>query len=140
MTTPIGPIGTVGATSGPRETGSASDALDKDAFMKLLVAQLKYQNPMAPADGQQYMSQMAVFAQVEKLEQLVTAQQEQSAWQHRIAAEGLVGRTVTGLDDSAGSVTGVVRSVVHDTTGSSHLVLADGTEVDPDSVTQVTQS
>lgn len=139
MTTPIGPVGTVGATTGPRETGSASDALDKDAFMKLLVAQLKYQNPMAPADGQQYMSQMAVFAQVEKLEQLVTAQQEQSAWQHRIAAEGLVGRTVTGLDDTAGSVTGLVRSVVHDTTGS-HLVLADGTEVDPDSVTRVTQA
>ena len=134
MTTPLGAVGATSST--PTTTGSASDALDKDAFMKLLVAQLKYQNPMQPADGQQYMSQMAVFAQVEKLQQLVTAQQEQSAWQQRVAAEGLVGRTVSALDDTDSTVTGVVASVVHDPDGT-HLVLADGTEVDPGSVTRV---
>jgi flagellar basal-body rod modification protein FlgD len=134
VTTPLGAVGA--ASSTPSTTGSASDALDKDAFMKLLVAQLKYQNPMQPADGQQYMSQMAVFAQVEKLQQLVTAQQEQSAWQQRVAAEGLVGRTVSALDDTDATVTGVVTSVVHDPDGT-HLVLADGTEVDPGSVTRV---
>lgn len=104
--------------------------------MKLLVAQLKYQNPMAPADGQQHMSQMAVFAQVEKLEQLVAAQREQAAWQQRVSAEGMVGRSVTALDATDTEVSGTVMSVQH-RPGGSVLVLADGTEVAPESVTRV---
>ena len=142
MTTPIGTPGTaagVSGTSGSRTEGAASAALDENAFMKLLVAQLKYQNPMQPADGQQYMSQMAVFAQVEKLGQLVAASQEQAAWQQRVSAEGLVGRTVSALARDDSTVTGVVESVVHDEDGTS-LVLSDGTEVDPGTVTRVALS
>lgn len=135
MTTPLSALSST-AVPTQRSEGDLASGLDKDAFMKLLVAQLKYQNPMAPSDGQQYMSQMAVFAQVEKLQQLVESQVQTAAWQRRAAAEALVGREVTGQDGTGAVVTGVVASVEH-APGASTLVLADGSLVAPDSVTEV---
>ena len=40
---------------------------DKDMFLQLLVAQLKYQNPMEPMDSSQFMAQNAQYTTVEKL-------------------------------------------------------------------------
>jgi flagellar basal-body rod modification protein FlgD len=40
-------------------------AADKDTFLKLLVAQLKHQNPLEPADGLQFVSQLAQFTTLE---------------------------------------------------------------------------
>jgi flagellar basal-body rod modification protein FlgD len=39
---------------------------DKSTFLKLLVAQLKYQNPLNPADGVQFVTQLAQFTQLEQ--------------------------------------------------------------------------
>ena len=69
MTDPTGITGyvtpnTAGSTSGIY-TGSTkpvtkSDSLsDKDTFLKLLVAQLKYQDPSNPADSTQFLAQTA---------------------------------------------------------------------------------
>jgi flagellar basal-body rod modification protein FlgD len=52
---------TGGAASSNKELAS------KDMFMQLLVAQLKYQNPMNPADGTQFVSQLANFSELEQL-------------------------------------------------------------------------
>ncbi|MCU1693011.1 MAG: flagellar hook capping protein [Frankiales bacterium] len=138
MTTPLGTTGTssTAATTTTRTASKAGDsAMGPDAFMKLLVAQLKYQNPMAPTDGQQYMTQMATFTQVEKLDSLVKAQAEVVQWQQRVSAEGLVGRGVTGTSDGAtrsGTVVGVRYAE-----GSTLLELADGSALAPDAVTRV---
>ena len=43
-----------------------SPAMGKDAFLQLLVAQIKNQNPMNPADGVQFLSQLAQFSQLEQ--------------------------------------------------------------------------
>jgi flagellar basal-body rod modification protein FlgD len=109
LTTPIGSATSTSSTATAKTSDGAS-AMGPDAFMKLLVAQLKYQNPMAPADGQAYMTQMATFTQVEKLDQLVKAQTDAAQWQQRVSAEGLVGRQVSGTVDgliTKGSVEGV---------------------------------
>ena len=45
---------------------TASPAMGKDAFLQLLVAQIKNQNPMNPADGVQFLSQLAQFSQLEQ--------------------------------------------------------------------------
>jgi len=42
--------------------------IGKDMFLKLLVAQLKYQNPMEPVDSSQFMAQTAQFTMAEKLQ------------------------------------------------------------------------
>jgi flagellar basal-body rod modification protein FlgD len=134
VTTPIS--GTYNSVP-PAQTAPASTD-SKDMFMKLLVAQLKYQNPMSPTDGNQYMSQMAIFTQVEKLGQLVEAQKTQQAWQERLSAEALVGRTVTGTAGDGTVHTGVVSKATFGADGPA-LALADGSTVAVGDVSTVEQ-
>lgn len=42
-----------------------SGDLDKDAFLQLLVAQMRYQDPMNPGDSTEYMSQLAQYSSLE---------------------------------------------------------------------------
>jgi flagellar basal-body rod modification protein FlgD len=143
VTTPISGTTATTSTSSTSTTSSpGTSALDtgmgKDAFMKLLVAQLKDQNPMSPADGNQYMSQMAVFAQVEKLGQLVEAQQASQAWQERIWAAGLVGKQVTGTAADGTEHSAVVTGFGA-ADGQLQLSLADGSTMGLGDITKVEQ-
>ena len=40
---------------------------DKDTFLQILVAQMKYQNPLQPESNTEYISQYAIFSQIEQL-------------------------------------------------------------------------
>ena len=134
MTTPVTGAS---ATTAAASTSSKDSAVgfDKDMFMKLLVAQLKFQNPMQPTDSSAYMQQMAVFAQVEKLGQLVDTQKAAQATQQRLSAEALVGMQVTGSTGDA-QITGTVTSVQLDGTAPV-LTLADGSTLDLSTITKV---
>jgi len=109
---------------------TASDhSLDQDAFLKLLVAQLKYQDPQNPADSTQFMSQTAQFSMVEQITQLLTASQSQSAL-------GLVGRQVTWNNALGNAQSGVVTGV---SISDGKSVLEVGSDqVAMDAVTRVT--
>ncbi len=139
MTTPLSGTGATSAATASGSPTASATGFDKDTFMKLLVAQLKYQNPMQPTDNNQYMNQMAVFAQVEKLGQLVTAQKESQAWQQRLSAESLVGKQVTGIGSDQVSHTGLVTAV---TLGGDtpSLTLTDGSTLSLSDVTTVEQA
>jgi len=58
-------------TSAGNENGAATsgtEALaDKEAFLQLLVAQLKNQDPLNPADGVEFLAQLAQFSALEQL-------------------------------------------------------------------------
>lgn len=71
---------TVTSSTGAEATGAGSEITNNsnrlanpDVFMKLLVAQLKYQNPTNPADGVEFMTQLTQFSQ---LEQSMASRQE----------------------------------------------------------------
>ncbi|MBQ9567754.1 MAG: hypothetical protein IJR31_06740, partial [Lachnospiraceae bacterium] len=49
------------------EENTAKNDLDKQAFLKLLVAQMKYQDPMQPTDNTEYVSQLAQFSSLEAM-------------------------------------------------------------------------
>lgn len=51
-------------SSGKTDSKSSND-LDKDAFLQLLVTQMKYQDPMNPGDSTEYMSQLAQYSSLE---------------------------------------------------------------------------
>src|SRR5687767_15646129 len=109
MTTPaLGPLGSLTATSPPAAT-PRPDAMGKDTFLKLLVAQLKYQNPLDPTDGTEFMAQTAQFSVVEKLEDLAKQNAELLASNRSLGASALIGKQVVsaGLDgtDVVGTVT-----------------------------------
>ncbi len=44
---------------------SASKSVDKNMFLELLVAQLRNQDPLNPADGTEFVGQLAQFQQLE---------------------------------------------------------------------------
>jgi flagellar hook assembly protein FlgD len=48
-------------------TATQSNNVDKDAFLKLLVEQLKNQDPLAPQDGAAFVAQLAQFNSLEQL-------------------------------------------------------------------------
>src|SRR5262245_29504700 len=95
-----------GATSGTNAAGPES--LDYDAFLQLLIAQMKNQDPTKPADPSQFISQLASFSSVEqaiktnnKLDSMMTSMA-------LTQAEGFIGRTVSSADGSVqGTVTGI---------------------------------
>lgn len=49
---------------------SSSSALDKDAFLQLLVAQMKYQDPLEPTSNTEYISQYATFSELEQMQNM----------------------------------------------------------------------
>ncbi|RDY32470.1 flagellar hook assembly protein FlgD [Lachnotalea glycerini] len=51
-------------------TTSSSSSLDKQAFLQLLVAQMKYQDPLEPTSNTEYIAQLATFSQLEALQNL----------------------------------------------------------------------
>ena len=48
--------------------GPGQQQLDKDAFMQLLVTQLKNQDPLAPTDNQEFIAQLAQFSSLEEMQ------------------------------------------------------------------------
>ena len=46
--------------------GAPQGALDRDAFLKLLVAQLSHQDPLKPMEGTEFVTQLAQFTAVEQ--------------------------------------------------------------------------
>ena len=127
----------IGSTT-PTTTQSSQDVfsgMGPDAFLKLLVAQMRYQNPMNPSDPTAMMGQVAQYAQVESLTKMQQGQAtEQSLSEAKMATE-MVGKTISATDGTS-TETGKVVSARFATTGPV-LVLDTGAEVTLSAVTQV---
>ncbi len=83
---------------------AADQSLGKDAFLKLLVAQLRYQDPSSPTDSSQMMAQTAQYSMVEKLSDLLVTNQSSSAI--ALVGKEVVWDNALGVEQS-GVVTGV---------------------------------
>ena len=107
-------------------TGAATNELDKDAFLKLLVASLKYQDPSEPLSTSDLMSQTTQLATMEQLTTMTELSQESFVLQVQTSAMNMVGRTVE-YSDGETMHTGVVSAV--DFSATPPLVEVDGTTV-----------
>ena len=99
--------------------------LDYDAFLKLLIAQMKNQDPTKPMDSSQFMSQLASFSNVEqgikmnqKLDSLMTSMA-------LTQVDSVVGRTIVSADESIIGTVAALRIV----NGGAVAVLEDGREI-----------
>jgi flagellar basal-body rod modification protein FlgD len=123
------------ATATSSSTSSTSnDQMGKDTFLKLLVAQLKYQDPSNPADATQFLSQTAQFSVVEKLADLTTLDQQMLTASQSQSAAGLIGKQISWTDSSNKTQTGVVTSA---TLGASPTLTVGNLTVDLSAVTSV---
>jgi flagellar basal-body rod modification protein FlgD len=130
------PIGTIGVTETAKAaTTDGLNTLGQDAFLKLLVAQMKYQDPSNPTDPTQFLTQTAQFTVVEKLAALSELNQKVLDASTAQSAASMLGKNVTWKDLSGGSHTGVVTAT---TFGSQTPTLTvDGKNVSLDDVTGI---
>ena len=111
MTNVTGTGSTTPSTTAAASTTNPKSILGKDDFLKLMVAQLKYQNPLSPSDQSQMMSQMAQFSMVEGINNLQSTITQQGASNSVSQAVGLIGKELTFLKQDGTSGTGVASSV-----------------------------
>ncbi|MET4052964.1 flagellar basal-body rod modification protein FlgD [Frigoribacterium sp. PvP054] len=90
---------------------STSNTMDSEMFMKLLVTQLKNQDPSTPMDTNAMMSQTTQLAMMEQVTAQTTTANENFSLQMRIAASNLVGREVSYTGADGVEVTGTASSV-----------------------------
>ena len=125
-------------TSDKTSSGSALQAggFDKDAFMKLLIAQVRYQDPTKPLDSTQFIAQTATFTQVEQMEKLADAQAKSLSFQQVLLSSALIGREIAAVDDASGDVVaGKVTSV--NLSGDTPSVVVEGVDVPIDQIDQI---
>jgi flagellar basal-body rod modification protein FlgD len=105
------------------QTATGSD--DKEMFLQLLVAQMRYQDPMNPTDSSEFLSQSAQFNALEKMSAVAEQTQQMVNLQVAFGASSMVGRTVTfgRADGTVG--TGSVDSVRFESTGPVLLVAGE---------------
>lgn len=128
------PLSGMTTREAPQSTDANSE-LGQDAFLKLLVAQLKYQDPLNPADGAEFLAQTAQFTMVEKLADLEAQGQNTVTSQQQMQAAQLVGRQVTYVDSTGNLVEGVVESAEYTPDGQSLTI--GGQAVELDNITKV---
>ncbi len=133
---PIDSVSTTNSTLTVPKAGSASPAMDKDGFMKLLVAQLKHQDPSNPTDMNGMTEQMTQFGILEQLTNLTKAGEATQSSLERTHAVDLLGKSVSYKDATGAIVAGVVEKV--DTSKTSPtLTIAGKAGIDPKALVSV---
>lgn len=133
LTAPIVDGKLVTNTQETKETSSAGkNSLDKDAFLQLLVAQMKYQDPLEPTSNTEYISQYATFSELEQM-------QNMSSSMTLSRASELVGKEVimesTSESGKTTTVQGIVEKVVYN--GSKAYLSINGSLYSMDDLKQV---
>ena len=117
MANPIGATGATNPAVQTTSTSSPSQTMGKDDFLKLLVAQMRFQNPMSPTDPTQFMAQTAQFTMVEKLENMEKASTSLLNAQQATEATGMLGQQVVATGPDGNDVTGIVTGMRITSTG-----------------------
>ncbi len=107
-------------------------------FLKILLTQLTYQDPLKPMDNQEFMAQMAQFTSLEQTQQLNEKMTTLIANQAALQSVGLLGRTVDVGTSGGIALTGTVTSL--SLTGESPSLTvktAAGVEIPNISLSQV---
>ena len=105
------------AASSTSSSSASNSALGKDAFLELLVTQMKYQDPLDPQDNSEYLSQLAQFSALEQMTNVAEGLTNVSSTVSGISsiltaskASGLIGQTVSWEQDKT-TMTGTVEGV-----------------------------
>lgn len=111
---------TTSATQATSSTSNPLNQLDNDqTFLQLLVAQLENQDPTNPTDPTAFMTEIAQLTEVQ-------SQTSLSAEEQTVAADSMIGLSVTGTSSSGSELTGNVTGVLLSSTGSPTLEVNDG--------------
>ena len=131
-------IGPVDGSLASSPQSSAIGGLDGNAFLQLMIAQLKYQNPFQPMDATAMMQQTSALTSVQTLQDMSALQKAMLGMQGAATANGFIGKQVTATDASVSTLTGVVGNVTYTATGP--LLNVGGTDVPIADITQASNA
>lgn len=117
MTSSIDAVSSLTSTQSS-STPAMSGLVQPDTFLKLLVDEMKYQDPLNPTSSTSFMAQLAQLSQVEQLSTVSSSAQVSEA-------ASLIGKSVTGYDTSGKLISGNVTGV---TNGSNGPILNIGSD------------
>jgi len=105
-------ISTIGSgTAAQSQTATTqSSIIGQEDFLKILLTQLNYQDPLKPLDNQEFLAQMAQFSSLEQTRQLNDKIDTLLSIQSTGQSIGLLGKTVD-VTTSTGSTTGEVTTL-----------------------------
>ena len=133
------PTNANGTASGTNADGTASAgssaSVDQNQFLQLLVNELQNQDPTAPVDETQTLSQLAQFSQLQEsttLNQTLTANQ---GFTNVAQSATLIGKTVSTATSTSAGVSGVVTSV--SLAGGKNYLQVGGQSIDASTVTSI---
>ncbi len=112
-------------------------SLGKDDFLKLLVGQLRHQDPLEPSKDTEFIGQMAQFSALEQQSNTAQSTSQIADQLSRSGALGLIGRTVSYTDAEKVTQTGIVKQVDIGADGKALLTVGTATGIDAGAVMQV---
>src|ERR1700759_87861 len=120
MTAPVTGTGsTPYATSSATSSVSRDDQMGSDMFLRLLVAEMKYQAPSSPMSTSDMMAQTATLTQTQSLQQIAQQNNQLVTMQRSLSAAALVGQKVSYTADDGTSQTGTVSAVQIDSVSNT---------------------
>ncbi len=103
-------------------TRKPKQTLGSDDFMKLLAVQFQSQDPMKPMEDTAFIAQMAQVSSLEQSNSLVKEMGLLRSDQQNLAANSMLGRTVTVTDQDGKAVSGQVQAVLSTDDGPNLVV------------------
>jgi len=91
-------------------TSLQSGSIGLQDFLKILLTQLTYQDPLKPMDNQEFMAQIAQFTSLEQTQQINTKLDTLLSNQSSLQSVGLIGKTVE-VKTQSGTAVGTVSSL-----------------------------
>lgn len=112
-----------------------TEVLGKDDFLKLLVTQLKNQDPLDPLKNEDFIAQLASFNSLEQMLNLNKSFETLLTLQQITQASSLIGKQVVYYDTDGNSHEGTVDSV--ELYGGIPMLNVDGNSISIDSVAEI---
>ena len=91
------------------EIGFGTQELDRGAFLKLFVSQLRNQDPLDPVKNEDFVAQLATFSSLEQLEEMndtliasIALNQSNALLSQLTQSSNLLGKTVSWTDPETG--------------------------------------
>jgi flagellar basal-body rod modification protein FlgD len=137
-TTPV----TAATTTAQTATDRSLSSMKSEDFFKILVTELRQQDPFEPAKTADMIGQVSQIRSIELSKNLTDALTQITSQQRTAGASDLLGKyvtaTVTSTDGSAQDISGVVTGIRFDSDGSAVLELDTGQSVPATAVTRIT--
>ncbi|HQA60437.1 MAG: flagellar hook capping FlgD N-terminal domain-containing protein [Tepidanaerobacteraceae bacterium] len=95
--------------------------LGKDDFLKLLVTQLRYQNPLEPMDNKEYIAQLAQFSSLEQMQNL-------NMQLASLSAINTIGKTAKAVVEQK-EIEGIIKGIAFDKGRVNLIIVGNESEI-----------